>query len=225
MKEENGKLSKLTPTQIIEKLKSQKEKYLDLEVIAGDQARTPVRLIACLLTDAQVKTRIERKRNRDGTRMSAEQEKLACLGLFITNVEKEKCDPASIYQFYTLRWQIELIFKTLKSVLNIHQVHAMNATRLTCVLLIRLIWVMLNWHILCAIRETTKLNISFHKLCRTLVIRSMKLTMEMLQSVQKLKQWLADLVPLSIRFHEKEYKKGTEDLLIKLNAIHCNTDK
>jgi len=221
-KGENGKLFKITPLQIMEKLKElqkQNVKYLDIEVIAGDQARTPVRLIASLLTEEQTNRRIERKRKRDGTKLDPEKQELACLNLFVTNVSKEDYNAQSIYEFYCLRWQIELIFKTLKSVMKIHYSHSMNATRLSCLILIQLIWVVVNWQILTAVQMSTGLEISFHKLCQTLCGRGMKLTIEILKNREKLKEWLLKLIGISVRFHKKEYKKGTENLLIKLVSI------
>lgn len=224
IKGENGKLVKITPLQIIEQLKELQKanvKYLEIEVVVGDQARTPVRLVASLLTPEQTNRRIERKRKRDGIKIDAEQQALACLNLFVTNVSKDDYDAQSIYEFYCLRWQIELIFKTLKSVMKIHQYHSMNATRLTCLILTQLLWVMLNWQILRAVRMATGKDISFHKLCQTLASRSMQLRIEIIKSKEKLKEWLLELIGISVRFHKKEYKKGTENLLNKIYSIRC----
>jgi hypothetical protein len=224
IKGENGKLVKITPLQIIEQLKELQKanvKYLEIEVVVGDQARTPVRLVASLLTPEQTNRRIERKRKRDGTKIDAEQQAIACLNLFVTNVSKDDYDAQSIYEFYCLRWQIELIFKTLKSVMKIHQYHSMNATRLTCLILTQLLWVMLNWQILRAVRMATGKDISFHKLCQTLSSRSMQLRIEIIKSKEKLKEWLLELIGISVRFHKKEYKKGTENLLNKIYSIRC----
>jgi len=219
IKGENGKLIRLTALQILDRLKElkkQNEKYLDIEVWLGDQARTPVRLIANLLTEEQTNKRIEIKRNRNGSRLSADQQALASLNLFVTNVPKADYDAQSMYQLYSLRWQIELIFKTLKSVMKLHQFHSMNATRLTCVILIKLLWVLLNWQILALVRRVSGSEISFHKLCQTLTSRSLQLRSETLKNRQKLKEWLLEIVGISLRFHLKEYKKGTENILIKL---------
>ena len=47
---------------------------------------------------------------------------LACqLNLFVTNIPKGDCTANEIYQLYKIRWQIELIFKTWKSVLKYRQ--------------------------------------------------------------------------------------------------------
>ena len=89
------------------------------------------------------------------------------LNLFVTNVEREKCSANAIYELYTLRWQVELIFKTWKSVMNLNKLHKMNTTRLECIVIVKLLWVMLNWTILHQIKELTNKDISFHKFSLT----------------------------------------------------------
>src|SRR5690606_37737359 len=106
------------------------------------------------------------------------------LNLFVTNVEREKCDAEAIYELYTLRWQIELVFKTWKSVMKLHKIHSMNATRLECIILIKLLWVMLNWSIWNRIKDYTNKDISFHKFSQTLQSRSKRLTPCVLRSKQ-----------------------------------------
>ena len=54
---------------------------------------------------------------------------------------------ADIIQLYRLRWQIELVFKTWKSLLCIHKVKAVKKDRLECQLLARFIWILMNWKI------------------------------------------------------------------------------
>lgn len=203
---QNGKLTRLTTADIIKKLKNQKEKYLDLDVLVGNQNRTPVRLVANLLTNKQRKERLKRKSaNR---KLGTDALESIGLNLFVTNVERNKCAPSQIYDLYTLRWQVELIFKTWKSVMQLHKIHPMNATRLECVILIKLLWVMLNWSILNHLRTLTKQDLSFHKLTHTLQSRSKTLTLSILQNKNKLLKWTMDLYCISQQHHEKEYKKG-----------------
>jgi len=63
-----------------------------------------------------------------------------------------------IISTYKLRWQIELIFKTWKSNLNIHKVKPVKQERMECQLIAKLIWILLNAKLLqianCALKET-----------------------------------------------------------------------
>lgn len=207
---EDGRMKQLTNAEIIQKLKDQKEKYLDMDVYVGAQERSPVRLVANLLTQEQAAIRMKKKSaNR---KLGKDAMESIELNLFLTNVEREKCDTVTIYELYTLRWQIELIFKTWKSVMNIHKIHAMNATRLECIILVKLLWVMLNWTILNQIKELVNKDISFHKLTGTLNSRSKKLTISILENEDLLYDWLIELGKISIIHHQKEYKKGSREV-------------
>ncbi|MFN6944956.1 MAG: IS4 family transposase [Cytophagaceae bacterium] len=206
--EEQGELIPLSTADIIEKLKTQKEKYLDLDVFVGKEALSPVRLVANLLTEEQAKKRLKKKSaNR---KLGEDALESIGLNLFVTNVEREKCDAEAVYELYTLRWQIELVFKTWKSVIKLHKIHSMNATRLECIILIKLLWVMLNWSIWNRIKDYTNKDISFHKLSQTLQSRSKRLTPCVLRSKQLLIEWLYNLAEISKVHHEKEYKKGSK---------------
>lgn len=211
---ENGSLTKLTTKDIIEKLKTQKEKYVDMEVIVGDQARTPVRLIANLLTEEQADKRVKKKKANGSLSKHAEEN--ACLNLFVTNVGKEQCSAAEIYQLYRLRWQVELVFKTWKSILSVHKTHSMNATRLECQLLVKLLWVVLNWSILKLAEETTKREMSLHKFTRTLMARSKGLDMALFQDKERLMGWVHKLISISMFHHKKEYRKSLDELPINI---------
>lgn len=202
----NGEYSLLSTASIISLLKDQKEKYLDLNVYVGEKVRTKVRLVANLLTEEQTKKRLKNKSaNR---KLGPDTLEAIGLNLFVTNVESEKCTASQIYDLYTVRWQVELVFKTWKSVMRLHKIHPMNATRLECILLIKLLWVMLNWTILNHLKNLTQKDLSFHKLVNTLQGRSKVLTLPVLQNSCLLTNWLTNLYRISKEFHEKEYKKG-----------------
>lgn len=135
------------------------------------------------------------------------------LNLFVTNVGRETCTASQVYELYTLRWQIELVFKTWKSIIKIHQLHAMNALRMECVLLMRLIWAMLNWAIFTQIRDVLGQNVSLHKFTQTLHNRSAGLSWAIMQDKEQLYSWLVELCKISNYYHIKEYKKGKENYL------------
>jgi hypothetical protein len=67
--------------------------------------------------------------------------------LYITNTSPEMLGAAEISQLYRLRWQIELVFKTWKSLFNIHKVKAVKKDRLECQLIAKFIWILINWKV------------------------------------------------------------------------------
>jgi len=202
----DGEYSLLSTASIISLLKEKKEKYLDMDVYVGEKTQTKVRLVANLLTEEQKQKRLQKKSaNR---KLGTDVLEAIGLNLFVTNVEREKGTASQIYDLYTLRWQVELVFKTWKSVMRLHKIHPMNATRLECIILIKLLWVMLNWTFFNHLKNLTQKDLSFHKLVNTLQGRSKVLTLLVLQNSHLLIEWLADLYRISKAFHEKEYKKG-----------------
>ena len=77
----------------------------------------------------------------------------AALNLFITNIPKQWLKAKEVRIAYSLRWQIELIFKVWKSQANINSVKAMKIQRFQCQLLGRLLWILLHWKMLGIIQE------------------------------------------------------------------------
>lgn len=94
---------------------------LDIEVFIGEEKRLPVRLIALPVDEAvAAQRRRKARRNRD-IRLNPGREYLFLLGwnLFITNVSKEQLTPEDIVKIYSIRWRIEIIFKSWKTTLGI----------------------------------------------------------------------------------------------------------
>lgn len=207
---QDGEQSLLTTSDIINKLNQTADKYIDLEVFVGEQARTPVRLIANLLTEEQKQKRFKKK----SANRKLGQDALESIGLnlFVTNVEKEKCGAPEVYELYTLRWQVELVFKTWKSVMQLHKIHCMNPIRLECIILIKLLWVMLNWSIVNHLKKLSGLDLSFHKVTRTILNRSKRLSGTILKNTELFTEWMIGLYTISKCHHVKEHKKGCRSI-------------
>lgn len=77
----------------------------------------------------------------------------AALNVFITNVPQTHLKIDQIRKTYSLRWQIELIFKVWKSQANINKVKAVKVQRFQCQLIARLLWLLLHWKMLTIIQR------------------------------------------------------------------------
>jgi hypothetical protein len=214
----NNEFVLLTTAEIIKKLKKQNHKYIDIDVFVGEKTKTPVRLIANLLTDEQALKRLKKKSSN--RKLGKDAKEAIALNLFVTNVEREKCSALAIYELYRLRWQVELVFKTWKSILNLHKIHTMNAIRLECILWVKLIWVLLNWSIFIFIQNFSNVELSFHKVTRAI---ARTLNIKILKDIVLLKNWLEDLIKNNLKHFRKEYKKGSKynDLF---NLTFCKSD-
>ena len=100
--------------------------------------------------------------------------------------------------------------------MGIHKTHPMNAERLECILLVKFLWIILNWSILKLTEEVSGVEMSFHKLTRTALARSNALNLDMLQNMDKLQKWLGKMIKISIINHKKEYKKCNNELPINV---------
>jgi hypothetical protein len=63
--------------------------------------------------------------------------------VFITNIPEELLSASQVRSTYRLRWQIELLFKTWKSVFQIHEVKPMQLYRFQCLLWASLLLILL----------------------------------------------------------------------------------
>ncbi|BAR87023.1 transposase for insertion sequence element IS231B (plasmid) [Bacillus thuringiensis serovar tolworthi] len=69
--------------------------------------------------------------------------RLSAINFYITNIPLEYLPKEQVYDLYSLRWQIELIFKTWKSFFRIHHCNSVKLERLECHLYGQLISILL----------------------------------------------------------------------------------
>lgn len=132
------------------KIKKLKLPQIELDVFVGKNAQIPCRLIIMPVDDAAYEKRIRKtaKQARStGNSLSAEFKTRSRLNLFITNIPEKDMDAGKIREIYTLRWQIELIFRVWKSQARINGIKEMKLERFECQLLSKLIWLLINWRI------------------------------------------------------------------------------
>jgi hypothetical protein len=54
------------------------------------------------------------------------------INLLVTNAPSEILPATEVYAFYSLRWQVEIVFKTWKSIFSIHVNKRMKLERFQC---------------------------------------------------------------------------------------------
>ena len=116
---------------------------LEMNVIMGnDKHPVPCRLIGFRATKQIADTRrrkLRKEAKKKGRTPSKNHLALCDWTLFVTNAPSEMLPVTIVFSLYRLRWQIELIFKQLKSVLRIHSSHTAKECRLKCEILGKLI--------------------------------------------------------------------------------------
>ena len=121
------------------------------------------RLIAMLLPEQVYSERIrkaQKQAQNHGLSLSDEYKERCRFSTFITNVDQQVLKTTDVIQLYRLRWQVELMFKNWKSVLDIHRVKIVKRERFECQLLAKLLWILLNWKIFTCIDAFIQKNIS-----------------------------------------------------------------
>jgi hypothetical protein len=130
--------------------------HLDLEVFVGSKKRIPMRLIIALMPEEIYQKRI-RNRNNDnkcsGYTTSQEFKDRAHLNLFLCNIHSSEIKADDVCKLYQVRWQVELIFKTWKSLVRISDMKKMKLARLQTILNMKLLWIVMHWEIIQPIKN------------------------------------------------------------------------
>ena len=124
---------------------------LDLDVKLYEKEQLPCRLIIERVPGNVYRQRVkqaEANAKKHGTGLSRHRRLRCQYNTFITNAHREALPVEMVRKVYSLRWQIELVFKTWKSLLNINKTKKVSKERLECQLLAKLLWVLLNWRLL-----------------------------------------------------------------------------
>jgi IS4 transposase len=107
-------MSSLTPGETLEISKA----YI------GQNQKLPARVIIHRLTDDQTQTRLKNQALREkkkGIVMKDKSKHLMGMNVYITNTSPEEVPTDYVHSLYSLRWQIEILFKTWKSFFEIDE--------------------------------------------------------------------------------------------------------
>lgn len=154
------------------------ESMIELQVYITAE-KIPVRLIAYRIPPEVVeKRRREANRNaqKRGRNMTEASRNRLDFSIFITNVPITIWKAEVVGTIYTLRWQVELIFKEWKSSLQIHYIKGTCEHRVRCLLygklisiiIVNMIYSILDWYSEAVLKQ----QISLHKLVNWLLRES-----------------------------------------------------
>jgi len=131
-------------------MRKRKLSHMELDVLVGKKAKLPCRLVIMPVNDSTYEKRIRKATEKAKTyryKVSQEYRAKSRLNFFITNVDRKDLDTEKVREVYTLRWQLELLFKVWKSQAKIDQIKEMKIERFECQLYRKLIRLLLNWRI------------------------------------------------------------------------------
>jgi hypothetical protein len=123
------------------------ERYEIQDIYVGKEKTLKTRLILYKLTNQQLKKRTEKSvkdAKKKGIEKSDNTIELLGISIYITNIKKEVLSAKQVHEFYSLRWQIEIIFKTWKSIVSIQVVKLVKIERFQCQLYGKLILLLIS---------------------------------------------------------------------------------
>lgn len=94
------------------------------EAYVGQIQKLPTRVIIHRLTNEQTKTRLNNQAVREkkkGIVMKDKSKQLMGMNVYITNTPPKEVPTNDVHSLYSLRWQIEILFKTWKSFFEIDE--------------------------------------------------------------------------------------------------------
>jgi hypothetical protein len=151
-KEETG-FRKWEPEDFLQLLQPGETMELRDVYVSGKKIRQP-RLIVYRLTEEQERQREEKWKKRAKRKGAAYTPRRPhSIYVYITNIPATYTSLHDIHTLYSLRWQIEILFKTWKSLFHIHKVKKMKTARFECHLYGTLISLLISSTVMFKIRE------------------------------------------------------------------------
>lgn len=119
---------------------------LEMKVFLGTKAKLPMRLILQKLPEkvsSELRRRLKSDTRYKRKNISADRLEFCEVSAYLTNVAQPVLPAESIRKIYSLRWQIEIVFKCWKSHFALDQIRNVKPERFECCFYGRLILVIL----------------------------------------------------------------------------------
>lgn len=199
------------------------ESSFSQQVLMGAKAQIPVRLITQKLPKEiadRRRQRLKEDHRRRGTKLSKEALALQDWSLYITNTCETQISKEQIHQIYTLRWQIELLFKLSKSLMHIDSMRTTKSSRVIIEIYGKFMAMMLLFLLCEPVRNQCLNQFSFYKACKLLSIHSAGLIASF-ASKYRLKQFITFFYGELVLFAKKDIKKK-HNVSIKTPLLKSN---
>jgi len=188
---------------LAQRLRTVHDNACELEVLMGGNRSPEVtcRLIALRVSELvanERRRRLKKEARKKGRSVSPHHLTMCDWTLLITNVPRQWLPLEMARALYTVRWQIELLFKQLKSVLRIHQSNTGKEHRLRCELYGKLLGAALIHRIHAAeanrIWQTRRREVSMDKFYKRFQERAFTLFRTLLRSALNAITYLRNLI-------------------------------
>lgn len=148
-------------------LLSHSEPWVSYQVLLGVNAKLPVRLVAQRLPEELANRRKQKLKEtlkrRTGKTPPYESLALQSWSICITNTTEQEVSFKELYHIYAVRWQIELIFKLSKSLMQIDSLRTTKYYRVLIEMYGKFICMILLFFLCAPVRYKQNREISFYK--------------------------------------------------------------
>ena len=204
-------------------LKSGKTIELDNIYVGSKKEKLKTRLIVYRLTDEQLTERIKKNSATARRKCKVFTEKTTLLwgiNLYITNIPENIAPKNTIHEMYSLRWQVEIIFKIWKSIFKINQVKPVKKERLECYLYGKLIAIILcslvgfKMRYLLLLKKKEMSEIKAFSIIREYLDNIYQSLMTSLQNIQQILLRLLEMITKNGLKSKRMKKKTVFDILM-----------
>jgi hypothetical protein len=187
---------------------------LEKTILLGARERVAARLIAVRMPDAVVNARRRQARRvakKRGYTPSQAHLTLLAWNLFITNVPATVWPPQTVCTAYSLRWQVELVFKSWKSDLHLATLTTTTKHSTLCYLYGRMLLILLTYALCPTLRATLwhkkQRELSLGKLVRHFQAGADRWLQALFQSTLQLAAFLSRACAAAERLVRKAVRK------------------
>ena len=200
---------------------------MEMNVFIGAKRR-PVRLIIELMPDEIYQKRITKRKKQvksSGATITEDFKIRARFNLFICNIPSNECPIETISKLYRIRWQIELVFKVWKSILQIDQIKKIKKDRFITTMYLKLLWIFINWKIISDCRNIFYCNssmlLSISKCFQSMIERKDVLHNGLKNN--QIEQTVLFFIRLLENNHWSEKRKKRMNFEDYMNVMFCST--
>jgi len=218
---ENGTFHELNPTELGEKLLPGECLEVPNIYLGAERLYIP-RLSIHRLTEDQLKRRQRKQKavqKKKGKALTSRTLQKQAYNYLFTNIPQEEISSQDLYLLYSLRWQVEILFKTWKSHFHLDKVKRMKKERFECHLygVLIAIWISMRFTFQARLYLYKKKGMEISE------YKTMGFIREVLPQIIKAHLdkaiFIDDLYCLLIRHGKKSRKKGRSTQLEILNMI------
>jgi hypothetical protein len=214
------------PLDMLSFLRQQRDNAAEYQVLLGARHRIPCRMICVRLPKpvaAQRRRRAKADAKRRGQPLSQRSLALLDWNVFVTNVPIERLSLHQILVCYSLRWQVELIFKLWKSEAALKHLAGFRKERLLCELYAKMIGIVLTHCLVAPLRfllRDQQIEISLTKARQILQDRVKSIAVAVGADPQRLRVEIAILCQRILLFARKTKRKKRPSTYQKLLAAN-----